>query len=403
MVLNRERLSGWPALIAIVASVWLAWQIVVQPVAQRLPPEMALRVMPNSPEVMARAAESAWLAKNADAALVRARESIGRAPFSVRGVRVLGMVVEASGDLDTGSQLVTLAGNWSLRDDPAHAWLMNYDLQRGAYHSSFAHADTLLRRRGDLQTALFPILTEGAANDPRALSALVARLDASPPWRRSYTSGLHSSATGRVLAANLAMSLKDRAAPFSDEELTELYYNLDLNGEVAALKQISRYMSDGRGPLVAGGDFKEVRKLGPLGWTLRPAAGITGEVLQADRDGKPGAVLNATHNGVARGGVIDQTLLLDSGTFRFSGRAFLERADAEPRLEWTLTCVDGNRFVAKFRPDPSLPDQWASFGGTFTVPAGCPRQLLALSAPGGDRRRTTNYWFDDIRVDPLRP
>ncbi|MGV8930453.1 MAG: tetratricopeptide repeat protein, partial [Brevundimonas sp.] len=131
----------------IVGAVVLGWQIALQPLMQRAPVEAAIRIAPTSPLVLRRAAEAELGADRNDNAAVLGREAFARSPFDVRALRVVGLTEARAGREDQADDILTLAGNWSLRDDPTHAWLVERRLRQGDYSSAFAHADTLVRRR----------------------------------------------------------------------------------------------------------------------------------------------------------------------------------------------------------------------------------------------------------------
>ena len=116
----------------IVAAVVLGWQIAIQPLMQRAPAQLAIRVAPGSPLVLRRAAESELAARRIDNAAALSRDALVRSPFDVRALRVLGLTEARAGREDQADDILTLAGNWSLRDDPAHAWLVERRLRRGA-------------------------------------------------------------------------------------------------------------------------------------------------------------------------------------------------------------------------------------------------------------------------------
>ncbi|HUH22823.1 MAG TPA: hypothetical protein VLZ51_02035, partial [Brevundimonas sp.] len=201
-----------------VGAVWLGWQVVLQPVLQRGPPAIAVKAAPGSALVLRRAAETELLAAESDGAdaathvdnaAFLAREALVRSPFDVRALRVIGLTEDRSGREDRADALLTLAGNWSLRDDPTHAWLVQHRLQRGDYASALAHADTLIRRRENLRPQVFRLFSTAAAQDPQRALPVVARLVAAhPPWRQAYLDSLYTSREGLQLAVNLAQSLE---------------------------------------------------------------------------------------------------------------------------------------------------------------------------------------------------
>ena len=84
--------SGVAGFALVAGAVVLAWSIVLQPVIERAPPELAARLAPNSPLVLRRAAEQELLAGRSDNALFLAREALSRAPFDPRALRVVGLL-----------------------------------------------------------------------------------------------------------------------------------------------------------------------------------------------------------------------------------------------------------------------------------------------------------------------
>ncbi|WP_298745490.1 hypothetical protein, partial [uncultured Brevundimonas sp.] len=108
----------------VVGAVVLGWQIALQPLIQRAPVEAAIRIAPGSPLVLRRAAESELAAGRTDTAAALGREALRRSPFNVPALRVVGLTEARAGREEAADDILTLAGNWSLRDDPAHAWLV---------------------------------------------------------------------------------------------------------------------------------------------------------------------------------------------------------------------------------------------------------------------------------------
>src|SRR5690606_28015180 len=65
-----------------VGAVLLGWQIAIQPVLQRAPAEIAIRLAPGSPLVLRRAAESELIAGRVDNAAALGRDALQRSPFN---------------------------------------------------------------------------------------------------------------------------------------------------------------------------------------------------------------------------------------------------------------------------------------------------------------------------------
>lgn len=383
----------------VAGAVVLAWSIVLQPVIERAPPELAARLAPNSPLVLRRAAEQELLAGRSDNALFLAREALSRAPFDPRALRVVGLSLARGGDEAAANEVLTLAGNWSLRDDPAHAWLMEYRLKRGDYSSSFAHADTLVRRRADLIPQLFSFFTIAAAEDPRSIPALVERMEARPPWRQAFLDSLVHSAgdQGRVALLRLAVALRDSRAPLTAVELGGIYGPWVAEGRLPAVRFLRQHLRrQGPAPLLENGGFDDPSSPAPFNWEIAFGPGFAAEIVAGE--GKGGPALRVDHSGRSTGPMIRQLMMLDPGPYILSGRSTLEPAQDRARLTWTLTCHESREVLAR---GPVPPPQGAPRMETpFTVPAaGCSAQTLSLVDVDDDNRPFLAL-LDDIAVRP---
>lgn len=396
----RGRAFWTPVLFSALA-IWLAWQIMLEPVAQRAPPELAARVAPTSALVLSRAAESEFAAGRVDNADFLARERLKRGPFDVRALRVAGMAADKAGRADQANDILTLAGNWSLRDDPTHAWLIDRRLRQGDYSSAFAHADTLVRRREDIQPRIFQLFTAAATADRRAQPVVTGLLAARPPWSRAYFDHLYQTGPGLQLATNLALGLQETDGPMDDIELRRLYYNLlqavDPSGVAAVRARLNRPVAPAG--VVVGGDFETAAGVLPFAWRFGDQAGLIAEVAPAPDAGN---ALYASYKGFGANSLVDQLVTLAPGAYELQGSEQTAAAEDEARLTWTVACagaatgriVSGPlEFTAGKRPD------WRRFSRTFQVPeSGCSAQWIRLDAPSRDRSRELLTWFDDMTI-----
>lgn len=388
----------------VIGAVLLGWQIVIQPMLQRAPVELAIRLAPESPLVLRRAAESELAAGRIDNAAALSRDALVRSPFDVRALRVLGLTEARAGREDAADEILTLAGNWSLRDDPVHAWLVERRLRRGDYASSFAHADTLVRRREDIQPQIFRLFTLAAVGDPQRSLPVVARLlTASPPWRTAYLASLNHTPQGLQVAANLAVLLETGRAPFTNDELQRLYSALIHVGGIGSLQAVRARLN--RPPLISAvtnGGFDETDHPGPFQWRLYEKAGIVAEIVADDlRPSNP--ALRVDYNGYATGTIVEQLTNLTPGSYRFTAVVRSETGAPPARLAWTLSCATGGGEKS------SVPtgitgggaNTWVNLSGRFEVAAACPAQWLRLETLADDRRTPTSVWFDQIAISPV--
>lgn len=386
-----------------IGAVVLAWQIAIQPLIQRAPVEAAIRLAPGSPLVLRRAAESELVAGRIDNAAGLGRDALGRAPFDVRALRVVGLTEARAGREDAADEILTLAGNWSLRDDPAHAWLVERRLRRGDYASAFAHADTLVRRRQDIQPQVFRLFTVAGTEDPqRSLPVIASLLAAEPPWRDAYLAGLRETPQDLQLAASLAILLEAGRAPMSQVELQRLYRALLNKGQLEALRTVrSRLNRPPPGVAVTNGGFADPDAPEPFQWRLIQKAGVVAEIVADDlRPANP--ALRIDYDGYATARIAEQLTSLAPGSYRFSAETRSESGEPAARLSWTLSCATGGGAIAALPAGETTARRnvWTTLSGRFVVPEACPVQWLRLETRAADRRSPTVVWFDKIAISP---
>lgn len=394
--------GGAASYVLIAASVVLAWQIVLQPLLQRAPVGAAIRLAPSSPLVLRRAAEFELSAGRTDNAAALSRDALGRAPFDVRALRVAGLAEARGGREEQADALLTLAGNWSLRDDPAHAWLVQHRLKQGNYGSAFAHADTLARRREDIRPEIFRLFTLAGVEDPqRALPVVAGLLAAAPPWRWAYLGSLSETPQDLTVAIQLAIMLQSTPEPLSNNELKRLYNTLLSKRQYAALGAVRTQLNRPKQSAVTNGGFADAAAPEPFQWRLAQKAGVVAEIVADDlRPDNP--ALRVDYDGYANAPVAQQLTFLTAGAYRFSAEARTEAGDAA-RLAWTLVCVPGGRGITSFPAGTanSTRTAWATLSAEFHVPTNCPAQWLRLETRAGERRAPVVVWFDRIEISPL--
>ncbi|WP_420479180.1 hypothetical protein [Brevundimonas sp. FT23028] len=387
----------------------LAWQVAIQPLIQRGPGEIAFRLAPTSPLALRRVAESEFAAGRKDnnprryaQAADLAREAVARSPFDVRALRVVGLTEAEAGRDAAADDILTLAGNWSLRDDPAHAWLMNHRLTQGDYTSAFAHADTLVRRREDIRPRIFSLFTTAATLDQqRALPRIAALMEANPPWRQAYLDTLYGDVAGLQVAINLAVLLEKSRAPLNNTELYQLYIQLMEKGQIEAVRVVrARLNRPSVAHLVTNGGFGDDSAPAPFQWRLAQDAGVVAEIVPDDvRPADP--ALRIDYDGYSASRIAEQLMFLSPGRYRLSAESRTEEGEPAKRLALTLTCAPGDLIILSAPAAAPGSQVWTPFSADFTVPAGCRAQWLGIETRAGDTRSRTAVWLDRIAVTPI--
>ncbi len=400
---GQRRRGAWLPAVYAAIGIWLAWQILLGPVIQRAPPELAAQLAPTSPLVLSRGAESEFAAGRIENADFLARARLRQSPFDVRALRVAGLVAARNGQDELANEVVTLAGNWSLRDDPAHAWLIEYRLRRGDYGSAFAHADTLVRRREDVRTQVFDLFTTAANSDPRSLPVLIDLLSVRPPWSESYFNDLYQSPEGLQLATNLALGLQRTEGPISDAELRRLYYFLLQYAAPEGIAALRARLNRPPQPrtIVHDGDFETARGIQPFGWRLSDQAGLVAEIATAPTGGN---ALYVVYQGFGDNALVDQLVAAAPGRYRLQGRLLTTNSASPSALSWVMTCAGGGAARLSMSPaeyETESSSDWTRFSADVEIPAtGCPVQWLKLDAPSRDRSRAVDMWFDELALLP---
>lgn len=408
-VRKRGRVSEAASWALIAGAVVLGWQVAIQPLLQRAPVEVAIRLAPGSPLVLRRAAESEYAAGRKDEnaqrytqAAALSRDAFARSPFDVRALRVVGLTEAAAGRENVADDILTLAGNWSLRDDPAHAWLVEHRLKQGDYASAFAHADTLVRRREDIRPQVFRLFTTAATLDTqRALPQVAVLMSARPPWRQAYLESLYGDVEGLQVAINLAILLQRGRAPLTNTELHQLYIQLLEKGQIEALRVVrTRLNRPSTANLVTNGGFGDASPPQPFQWRLAQAVGVVAEIVPDDiRPADP--ALRVDYDGYSPSLIAEQLIFLTPGRYRLSAESRIEEGDAAKRLALTITCAPGDLQVLSAPAAAPGAQVWTPFSTTFSIPANCPTQWLRLDTRAGDTRSRTAAWLDKVAITPL--
>lgn len=385
----------------------MAWQIGLQPLVERAPVETAIRLAPASPTVLRRAAESELAAGRHQNAASLGRDALARSPFDVRALRVVGLTEARSGREDNADDILTLAGNWSLRDDPTHAWLVERRLRRGDYSSAFAHADTLARRRVEHQPSVFRLFTTAVQEDPnRAYPVMDRLLSANPPWRYGYFASLHEDSEGLQVAANLAILLNDGPTPLTNVELRQLYLvavGRNQIGLVLALRdQLNR---PAKGLLLANGNFSDPDSPEPFQWLFAQMPGASALIGPDDADPN-NLALRVEYDGYSTAALAEQQTFLPPGRYRLTADARVEAGDPHDRLAWSMSCTRGERgflLTPAVADDLDVDQPWKTSTTAFVVPQGCPSQWFELRGRPQDTRSPMAVWFDRIAISAVGP
>lgn len=390
---GKGREGSTVAAVAFGVCLWLSWAVIVHAVVERGPNGWGARLTANSPTVLTDAAEIAYDTKAYARASALARRALGKAPFSSRALRTLGLSLDAQGSSDKAEPLMTLAGNWDLRDTPTHAWLFQRRLKDGELDSAVAHLDSILRRRADLYDQMFPQLQTALVQAPPFRGVLADQLTRDPPWRSPFLAYLTRSDEGLGLAAQFALAMKDSPARLSDTELRPLFSALVSRRQGPMLLSLARALGKLSPRPVNNPGFERDPKGLPFDWEPVGGPGLEPEITEFGRSASRS--LQIHYDGRAGGVAARQLIALAPGRYRLSSTV---HQDGVPRrLGWTVQCLEGAALLTTSAGAADLAQT-----PPFDVPAqGCALQWLSLQPNPGERQSEVYADIDNVNISTV--
>jgi hypothetical protein len=262
--------------------------------------------------------------------------------------------------------------------EAALVWLAADHARRGEYNPSLALFDRVLAGSSDQVDALLPVLTV-LMQEPDSRSAVLARLNAYPPWRTAVVArGIETRALPEAVVQQLlgAAAPPRYAAKLQEERQTWIKWLIAQRRQGDAHAQYRRFVGVTADKPVYDSGFLQEKPFVPFGWTLADQAEDYAErvvtagnapVLRLHAGGKNVAVL------------LEQTLALGQGNWVISLSARdggLARPDGQ---SLSLKCADQSRPLARLALS-KLPGQQTTLNLPVTVPTACSLQRLLIEA-----------------------
>ncbi len=348
--------------------------------------ERAHALAPGDGRVTALAAErlSGAEASRADRArgTALARTALRQDATAVPAAIILGLDAQTRGDLRGARRLFAFADRLSRRELQTQLWAIEDGVARGDVPAVLRNYDVALRTSRNAPDLLFPILA-GAISEGTIRRELLRVLAGDPAWGPSFINYASANADPRA-AVSLFQAMARRGMPVTDEPRARLVAALIRRGlapQAWAYYAATRPGVDprrSRDPAFTG----EAEIPTPFDWVPVDEGGVSAS-LQREGDG---GVFDFAAPTTVGGPLLRQTQMLPPGDYRLAGRSTdIEQAqDALPY--WLLACGDGSE-LGRFDV-PNSVQAGGRFAGRFTVPTGCPTQVLMLVArpvdkPGG--------------------
>ena len=283
---------------------------------------------------------------------------------------------------------MSLAGRRSLRSTTVDSWLFDREIAAGDLSGALDHADALLRGFPYLADAIFPALNNLAKN-PRAVSALVGKLETNPPWRSPFLANLSATAPDPDLPRSVLSAIKATAAPPTEAELEAYIDRLLKAGFFHRAYLDWQYFFEKRlekNEYLYNGDFEIPPSQLPFDWLNPSVEGAQVAIEGADK--APAQVLNRSEpapaghalkvefvNQRVSRALVSKLLVLPPGAYTFSAQVRAEDLQNERGVWWTIHCADGKQDLVADTERTSGTTSWKRIEVTFEIPAkGCRAQ-----------------------------
>jgi tetratricopeptide (TPR) repeat protein len=275
--------------------------------------------------------------------------------------------------------------------------LLAYYTRTNRYEPALTELDLLLRRNPDLRRPLLPqIVKLTAVEEGRA--ALASLLSKDPEWGREFFAVAADQKVAPQDARRLyeAIRAKKGGRDLSLERgLVFLSLAAAGNYHAARDEWLSAFppAERARHALLFDGAFSGRAAPRPFGWLL-----IDGEAGRAEiaRDGTR-SYLDVSYFGVSDLVLAEQTLALSPGRYTIRAVASASEPVERERLFWRVSCLPKQQDLARLDLGGVRQDA-SSLAATFSVPANCPGQRLALIGNAGERSGVTAVRVERLEI-----
>ena len=321
-----------------------------------------------------------------------AREALRRDPIAVPALAALGINADARGDNFGARHFFNYAQTLSRRDLTTQLWALEDAVSRGDVTSVLRHYDIALRVFPEMREALFPILASASVG-PEIRAELTRTLAQKPLWGSDFISFLARKSPDPRSTSQLFLGLRrmgvtvPRSADAAVIDALLADNRIDEAWAYYARMHPGANRRQSRNP-----HFTEIIDTpSQLDWKAFSDDGIVTSIQK-------GVVDFLAPAGIG-GNLLQQIQFLPSGRYRLIGHSSGIDQTVRAQPYWSLTCKDGAEFG---RIDlPNSAENGGVFTGVFSVPSGCPVQILKLTARPSDAITGLSGQIDRAMLSPV--
>lgn len=340
------------------------------------------------------------------AATALAQRALRANPATGPAYLVLAGIAAKAGDTGASIAYYKRAAELEPQNPTTRLELADLALSDRDIYAALDNIDAALRSRPDLSATLFPKMVAIVAQPggDAAVRKLLARKI--PDWWPAFFSYASTNAPSPLLALQL---LDARRAYVPNPPLNErapLIDRLAKAGEwnAALMVWLNGLTPEQRSAAgnVFNGSFEAPFSNTTFDWQWPQGNGADVAALSTFGTGGGKALRVAFQGQVSSPQLVRQTLLLQPGfQYDLRGRSRLESLRTAFGVEWQVSCgVSGGEPIATTDRLVGTSD-WKEFNTTFSVPADCYPQQLALVLRGDaklDLQATGLAWYDEIQL-----
>lgn len=400
--LTQRSPKEWAArLVLVVTTVALGYYSVTFTIAQvvvKQDPALAYRLAPYDGRHTAAYATSLAgpdaAPKDRSRSDVLSRRAMQQDPTAVGAAATLGINADVRGDKAGARRYFAYAQKLSRRDLRTQLFMIEDAVQRSDIAGALHQYDMTLRVFPALGDMLYPVLASASA-DPEIRRELVKTLAEKPMWSDSFVGFVANNGLDPKSTAALFLALRRAGVAVPEIARVGAINTMIAAGQLDAAWSYYATIRPGtdrrrsRDPRFAAG----LDTPSQLDWAaINDGSGMTTSIQNGIFDfAAPPSV---------GGPMLQQSQLLPPGTYRLSGHSIGIEQVADALPYWTLRCQNGREFGRVEVPNSSVAK--GNFGGTFSVPADCPVQILMLTARPSDAVLGLSGQLDRVELVPAK-
>jgi len=332
----------------------------------------------------------------AKAATAAAKDALRSNPLDSAALRLL---MDATASSAGKLELAQLAGRVSKRDGRIRLVLFEDAARHNRPKQVLQNLDALLRVTPESQAQVFPMLG-GVLPSEDFRAHLSPYLVKRSPWMLDFVlfAANDGKSAGHIadVVIRSGKSVDRRDAAYIVPHLISRTIEA---GEYSKVRPLVSMMTKSPDDLLAAGRWSSDStdgKYGLAAWQAVSNATTSASFTSRNEEGYRGLSVYASSG--ARGVAASKFLLLRPGSYELVQEAEIAEMARTPSAQWQLRCISSGKSETIWTTDNFLSANRRKIKYLFTVPAGCPQQMLELNVAVEFEAPPVELTIDDFRL-----